>query len=311
MEGGRWNSKRCSTRPTVRSARSRSIAPNDSTRSSTDAGRDRGGGDPGQSRPRRPGDRAARRGSQLLRRVRLRRQLLRATVRRNRDGRSLGSGQGHDLQHQQLHRPVPKFMSMWRSPKPVIAQVHGWCVGGGSDMALCADLVIALGGRAHRHPLCAGLGLLPERPMDLPPRPDPHEVARAHRRAPVGQGSGRCGPDQPCRPLRRARGRGDAMRRAPRHESALPACGDEAHRKPGLREHGPATRPRRSARSSTATCAIHPRRCASSTARAAKAWPPRSPSATALSVTTARLRPRSSPRATTSSLPRGHASKRE
>jgi enoyl-CoA hydratase/carnithine racemase len=39
--------------------------------------------------------------------------------------------------------PVPKFMSMWRSPKPVIAQVHGWCVGGGSDLALCADLVIA------------------------------------------------------------------------------------------------------------------------------------------------------------------------
>jgi enoyl-CoA hydratase len=39
--------------------------------------------------------------------------------------------------------PVPKFMSMWRSPKPVIAQVHGWCVGGGSDMALCADIIIA------------------------------------------------------------------------------------------------------------------------------------------------------------------------
>jgi enoyl-CoA hydratase len=39
--------------------------------------------------------------------------------------------------------PVPRFMSIWRSPKPVIAQVHGWCVGGGSDMALCADLVIA------------------------------------------------------------------------------------------------------------------------------------------------------------------------
>jgi enoyl-CoA hydratase len=34
-------------------------------------------------------------------------------------------------------------MSMWRTPKPVIAQVHGWCVGGGSDMALCADLIIA------------------------------------------------------------------------------------------------------------------------------------------------------------------------
>src|SRR5690242_20827571 len=39
--------------------------------------------------------------------------------------------------------PVPRFMSLWRSPKPVIAQVHGWCVGGGSDLALCADLVVA------------------------------------------------------------------------------------------------------------------------------------------------------------------------
>ena len=39
--------------------------------------------------------------------------------------------------------PIPRFMSIWRSPKPVIAQVHGWCVGGGSDVALCADLVIA------------------------------------------------------------------------------------------------------------------------------------------------------------------------
>jgi enoyl-CoA hydratase len=39
--------------------------------------------------------------------------------------------------------PTQKFMSVWRSPKPVIAQVHGWCVGGGSDFALCADLIVA------------------------------------------------------------------------------------------------------------------------------------------------------------------------
>ncbi|WP_205695615.1 crotonase/enoyl-CoA hydratase family protein [Conexibacter sp. SYSU D00693] len=39
--------------------------------------------------------------------------------------------------------PTQKFLSLWRSPKPVIAQVHGWCLGGGSDTALCADLVIA------------------------------------------------------------------------------------------------------------------------------------------------------------------------
>ena len=39
--------------------------------------------------------------------------------------------------------PTQKLMAIWRSPKPVIAQVHGWCVGGGSDFALCADLVVA------------------------------------------------------------------------------------------------------------------------------------------------------------------------
>lgn len=39
--------------------------------------------------------------------------------------------------------PTQKFMSIWRTCKPVIAQVHGWCVGGGSDLALCADLIVA------------------------------------------------------------------------------------------------------------------------------------------------------------------------
>ena len=39
--------------------------------------------------------------------------------------------------------PTQKFMSVWRASKPVIAQVHGWCVGGGSDFALSADIVIA------------------------------------------------------------------------------------------------------------------------------------------------------------------------
>jgi enoyl-CoA hydratase len=39
--------------------------------------------------------------------------------------------------------PTQKLLSVWRAPKPVIAQVHGYCVGGGSDFALSADLVIA------------------------------------------------------------------------------------------------------------------------------------------------------------------------
>ncbi len=42
-----------------------------------------------------------------------------------------------------LTAPTQKFMSMWHTHKPVIVQVHGWCVGGASDTALCGDLVIA------------------------------------------------------------------------------------------------------------------------------------------------------------------------
>ena len=38
---------------------------------------------------------------------------------------------------------LPKFMGLWRGLKPSIAKVQGYCVGGGSEMALCADLVIA------------------------------------------------------------------------------------------------------------------------------------------------------------------------
>ena len=34
------------------------------------------------------------------------------------------------------------FMSLWRSPKPVICKVHGYAVAGGSDLALSADLVV-------------------------------------------------------------------------------------------------------------------------------------------------------------------------
>ncbi len=38
---------------------------------------------------------------------------------------------------------IPAFMGLWCGLKPTIAKVHGYCVGGGSELALCADLVIA------------------------------------------------------------------------------------------------------------------------------------------------------------------------
>src|SRR3954447_12091588 len=41
-----------------------------------------------------------------------------------------------------MSRFVDAYMALWRSPKPVIAQVHGYCVGGGTDFALCSDLIV-------------------------------------------------------------------------------------------------------------------------------------------------------------------------
>ena len=35
-----------------------------------------------------------------------------------------------------------KFMSIFRCLKPVIAKVHGYAVAGGSDIALCADMIV-------------------------------------------------------------------------------------------------------------------------------------------------------------------------
>jgi enoyl-CoA hydratase len=44
--------------------------------------------------------------------------------------------------YQTMTRFVDAYMELWRSPKPVIAQVHGFCVGGGTDFALCSDLIV-------------------------------------------------------------------------------------------------------------------------------------------------------------------------
>jgi len=41
-----------------------------------------------------------------------------------------------------MKRHTEAFMSLWRSAKPTIAKVHGYAVGGGSDIALCCDLLV-------------------------------------------------------------------------------------------------------------------------------------------------------------------------
>ena len=41
-----------------------------------------------------------------------------------------------------MKRNTEDFMSLWRSYKPTICKVHGYAAAGGSDIALCCDLIV-------------------------------------------------------------------------------------------------------------------------------------------------------------------------
>ncbi|MBA2240016.1 MAG: crotonase/enoyl-CoA hydratase family protein [Solirubrobacterales bacterium] len=43
---------------------------------------------------------------------------------------------------QMMQRNVRGFMSLFHADKPVICKVHGFCIAGGTDMALCSDLLV-------------------------------------------------------------------------------------------------------------------------------------------------------------------------
>jgi enoyl-CoA hydratase len=46
------------------------------------------------------------------------------------------------IDFQMMSRNVRGFMSLFHSDKPVVCKVHGFCVAGGTDMALCSDLLV-------------------------------------------------------------------------------------------------------------------------------------------------------------------------
>ncbi len=46
------------------------------------------------------------------------------------------------VDYQMMSRNVRGFMSLFHSEKPVVCKVHGYCVAGGTDMALCSDLLV-------------------------------------------------------------------------------------------------------------------------------------------------------------------------
>lgn len=60
-----------------------------------------------------------------------------------------------------LNRAIALWIRVWEFPKPVIAQVHGYCVAGASMLAICADITVVAEDASIRWPaLPIGGGLI-------------------------------------------------------------------------------------------------------------------------------------------------------
>ncbi len=51
-----------------------------------------------------------------------------------------------------IGRYVDTYMKLWYARKPTIAAVQGWCIGGGTDMVLCCDIIVAGEGATFGYP---------------------------------------------------------------------------------------------------------------------------------------------------------------
>jgi len=57
-------------------------------------------------------------------------------------GKKVVRGKDPTIDYRMMMANTEDFMSLWRCTKPTIAKIHGFAVAGGSDIALCCDLVI-------------------------------------------------------------------------------------------------------------------------------------------------------------------------
>jgi enoyl-CoA hydratase len=54
--------------------------------------------------------------------------------------------------YRMMSRFVATYLKLWYASKPTIAAVQGWCIAGGTDLVLCADIVIAADGASFGYP---------------------------------------------------------------------------------------------------------------------------------------------------------------
>ena len=190
-----------------------------------------------------------------------------------------------------MSRNVRAFMSLFHCSKPVVCKVHGFCVAGGTDMALCSDLLMIAADAKIGYPPARVWGspttsmwayrLGPQRAKRLLFTGDSLSGAEALEWGLAIEAPRRCGP-------RRAH-RDPA--RADRAQPAESAADDEAARQPVPVRPGPSSDPgsghrlrrdhaayqaRATPSSSVPRRPASSRRCASATSPSATSAPPRS-----------------------------------
>jgi len=84
---------------------------------------------------------------------------LTALVDQRRDG--YRSGRTHDDDIWLIERNNRRIRALWEMHKPSIAQVHGSCLAGGTDLAMACDLVIAADDARIGFPAARAMGALP------------------------------------------------------------------------------------------------------------------------------------------------------
>lgn len=58
-----------------------------------------------------------------------------------------------------LRQMIERWLWMWNYRKPIVAQIHGYCLSGGLDLIGACDIVFAAEGTLFGHPAARGMGI--------------------------------------------------------------------------------------------------------------------------------------------------------
>ena len=85
------------------------------------------------------------------------------------------------IDYQMMSRFVRGFSSLMHADKPTVVKIHGYCVAGGTDIALHADQVIAAADAKIGYPPTRVWGVPAAGPVGAPARRPARQTSSAHR----------------------------------------------------------------------------------------------------------------------------------